>query len=165
MRIQSSIKKKTIICADSAYSNLGFSKRVKNILEFRKLLKSNNLRSLKLNKKQVSLAKKYLFFCDTFDMRRKFHLSYSHKLKKNYSSRYLPNDRSLTNKSYVPNLKSVEEYEIKSPISFSKAEKSKKTHEEGNIDKKDPPPAQFFCKYATNHRANGHANGANSGQD
>ena len=100
-------KNKAIICADSAFSNLGFSKRIKSLFEYKKILNNKNLISKTLNDKDIEIAKRYLFFCDSYDMKRKFHLSYSEKYKKNYSSKYIPNDRSLTNKRYFYKLKKL----------------------------------------------------------
>ena len=53
-------------------------------------------------------------------MRRKFHLSYSEKYKKNYVSKYLPTDRSLSNKDYFKKLKNLNFLKIIKKMYISK---------------------------------------------
>ena len=55
-------KNKAIICADSSYANLGFSKRIKSLFEFKKILRNKNLRPEIVNKNELEIAKRYLFF-------------------------------------------------------------------------------------------------------
>ena len=98
-------KLKSIICADSSYANFKFCKRIKDLKELNDFLK-NDLKPIKLTNKEFKEAKKYLYYSDQFDMKRKFAVYYSERLKKNYTPKYFPSDRSLPDKEFFNNINS-----------------------------------------------------------